>query len=196
MQSKKSIYSGKLDEWLPSEPSVSVDMTTWVAWSDEKARRVILLFEHFGISPIEEGQWRRLALALAERHVKGLRQEPRGVDGHNAEELRHARRQLLQLAREIADDREIGGRVSRICAKLAEPRRRSRLPAFYQHGRCGKDRLRKDIGLALREEASVRRYTDLLRGPSVEPVGILTAAFWEGAQNGPQGSDRNVRRKQ
>lgn len=89
---KKSPYNGELNEYLPSVSFETV--MTWTRedferhhdeYNDAAKRRILLLFEHYGIGIDDERRWMRLAVRLARDHVSGLQTRPRVKSGRPRE---------------------------------------------------------------------------------------------------------------
>ena len=114
---RKSLYRGKLNEWLPEMPSPrspfdvpgSLSTPAGQAWSAEWEDQLKLLFEHFSIPTDDQNAWRKLVLALAGEHVKGFRHKSSGRPNLlNTPEAIAAQRELLTLVQR--DERRRFGR--------------------------------------------------------------------------------------
>jgi hypothetical protein len=71
----RGAYEGQLAE--PMYPPSALGNLSKLEWAQKRAVKTVLLLEHFGIDPNDENSWKKLAVALAERHVPGFMPPPR-----------------------------------------------------------------------------------------------------------------------
>ena len=124
-----------------------------------------MLFAHFDIETTASDAWLRLALALAEAHVPGLKPaKPKGKRGRkkfkDSSEARSARQALLEL---VAACRK-GGKLSfeSTFKFLAATQNRKRLPPYYQkRARLSASLLKLDFGVARDEALQELRRQDV-----------------------------------
>jgi hypothetical protein len=174
-------YSGPLAE--PTYPLSLLDMCSEERvqeWIRQRTNKMDLLLSHYGIDPTGEDCWRKLALALAKRHVPGFRPPPpergrpltRKEDDVTLVWLVYflKRRDLFEgrnlgdreACKEIADKGLFKGNAETLRTRYRETRSRWELHGVWETQVNFLDRILSDIEVRKGKDTAVRLVKDTI----------------------------------
>lgn len=115
-------YKGRLTSPLPQEPDLltSEDYEADLnAYREEVADRIDLLFDHYGIEQSDPAAWQKLAVALAQCHVKGLK--PHTPKGNPDRKVQIFLQMLYLRAFRSLSEKQAAQTVSDLSPELGKP---------------------------------------------------------------------------